>query len=42
MDAGDPSRGAPADQVWTDLHDRVDVAGYECVYQDGPIAVYRR
>jgi hypothetical protein len=42
MDAGDPTRGAPADRVWTDLHDRVDVAGYERVYEDGPITVYRR
>lgn len=42
MDAGDPSTGAPADQVWLDLHDRVLTGGYEPVYQDGPIAVYHR
>ena len=42
MDAGDLSRGAPADQVWVDLHDRALDAGYERVYQDGPIEVYHR
>jgi Dolichyl-phosphate-mannose-protein mannosyltransferase len=42
MDAGDPTVGAPADQVWVALHDRVLNDGYERVYQDGPIEVYRR
>jgi hypothetical protein len=42
MDAGDVSRGAPADQVWEDLHDRAVDDGYERVYQDGPIEVYHR
>jgi Dolichyl-phosphate-mannose-protein mannosyltransferase len=42
MDAGDPTVGAPADQVWLDLHDRAVDDGYERVYQDGPIEVYRR
>jgi hypothetical protein len=42
MDAGDLSRGAPADQVWVDLHDRALGDGYERVYQDGPIEVYHR
>lgn len=42
MDAGDLSRGAPADQVWLDLHDRALGDGYERVYQDGPIEVYHR
>jgi hypothetical protein len=42
MDAGDPATGAPADQVWLDLHDSAAGDGYQRVYQDGPIAVYRR
>ena len=42
MDAGDLSRGAPADQVWVDLHERALDDGYERVYQDGPIEVYHR
>jgi hypothetical protein len=42
MDAGDPTVGAPADQVWVDLHDSAVDDGYERVYQDGPIEVYHR
>jgi hypothetical protein len=43
MDAGAPSRGAPPDQVWTDLHDRSPgLDDYRLVYRDGPIEVYRR
>lgn len=42
MDSGDPGTGDPADQVWLDLHDSAPTDGYERVYQDGPIQVYRR
>jgi hypothetical protein len=42
MDAGDLSRGAPADQVWVDMHDHALEDGYTRVYQDGPIEVYHR
>ena len=43
LDAGDPASGVPPDSVWLSLHDRPPLAdGYERVYRDGPIEVYRR
>lgn len=42
MDAGDPSTGAPPDDVSLRLHDRPELAAaFERVYRNGPIEVYR-
>ncbi|HXM54924.1 MAG TPA: glycosyltransferase family 39 protein [Candidatus Dormibacteraeota bacterium] len=42
MDAGDPTQQVPPDDVWARLHGQPQLFyGFQRVYQDGPIEVYR-